>query len=513
MTDDSGAPGATAATSRSERRRAEQRTRHPVRARLVTLARAVSFLLTVCLLLGSGLAFVYYNRLSSQAGTGASLSDLEGNRGGKDYDRRDMDILMIGTDTRTGTDIPAEDGDGGSLHNTDTIMLIHVPADGSRASVVSFPRDTWVTLPNGEDAKINSAYADGYDSIVDPQATQQQHKDAGQAWLVQTVSAFSGVQVDHFVEVTLAGFRDLTNAVGGVDVNLCEATEDLEYSGADFPAGPQHLDADQALAFVRQRHGLPNYDLDRIKRQQYFMGAVLRKVLDRQIGDLFDPAKLTQLIDALAGTISFDVDLDPLMLADQMRDLAAGDVEFRTIPLAPEKYGKIDGQEIVVPAPEDEIKKFFATLSAPTTSSATSAPATSSAGGSSAGGASATSSATAPAAPVSIDLYLGTTDPAAGDLATADLQARGYQVSPAGQTASASATEIQYGTAMLAQAEALAAVLPGATLRQVAATPAGKLVVVVGDNYPGLGSAGSAPATTATTAPPDSTAASDQCIY
>lgn len=484
---------AASGVSRSERRRQTERRRGRVAVRRG--ARAVGGLLAVTLLVGSGLTFSFYNRLTTQAGVAASPQQIEGNVAAEGFDGQDMDILMIGTDTRTGTDIPAEDGAGDALHNTDTIMLIHVPADGSRASVVSFPRDTWVTLPTGGKAKINAAYAYGYASVP-AAAPEQEKKDAGQAWLVQTVSAFSGVQIDHFVEVTLAGFHNLTTQVGGIDVNLCQATEDLEYSGASFPAGPQHLDADQALSFVRQRHGLVGGDLDRIKRQQYFMGSMLRKVLDREIEDLFAPSELAGLIDALAGTISFDKDLDPLLLAEQMRNVAAGNVEFHTIPLAAEPDEKISGQWVLLPATDEELKSFFqglSTAAAPTVPDAgpPDAPATA-----------------PPAAGVPVQLYLGTADPAG--VVAADLQARGYLVeSTLPAAGSYPVTEIQHGPDMAAAAASLAAALPGSTTREVSTTPAGKLLVMVGANYPGLAVSGvQAPGP----AQPDFTAANEGCI-
>ena len=485
--------------SRSERRRQQHREQHPIRTSMRRGVRAVSALIAFILLVGSGLTFTFFNRLTTQAGVAASPQEIKGNVAAEGFDGQDMDILMIGTDTRTGTDIPAEDGAGDTLHNTDTIMLIHVPADGSRASVVSFPRDTWVTLPTGEKSKINSAYAYGYAS-VDAAGPEQQKKDAGQQWLIQTVSAFSGVQIDHFVEITLAGFQDLTRTVGGIDVNLCEATQDLEYSGADFPAGPQHLDENQALAFVRQRHGIGS-DLNRIKRQQYFMGAMLRKVLDREVSDLLNPMKLAQMIDALAGTITFDKDLDPLLLAEQMGDVAAGNVGFYTIPIAGDDT--IGGQQVLVPVSQGAMLEFFAGLSlhgdaAGSAGSPGSAGSTGSAG--SANG--------QQGAGVSVQVYLGTDDPAG--VAAADLQARGYVVE---STAPASgvypATEIQYGPDMAAQAAALTAALPGSTTREVSTTPPGKLLVVVGANYPGLAASG---AQSPEATQPDFTAANEGCI-
>lgn len=496
----------TGSTAQPVTRRQRRKNQHPVQAAMLRISRGVAALLALMLLVGSGLTYAYFNRLTAQAGTGTSLDDVEGNSAGEGYSGEAMDILMIGTDGRAGTDIPEEDQTGG-LQNTDTMMLIHVPADGSRASIVSFPRDTYVELPNGENSKLNAAYAFGYNDAPEG-STEQQRKDAGRNNLIQTINILSGVQIDHFVEVTLAGFRDLTKAVGGVEVNLCAPVDD-SYSGANFPAGKQHLDENQALAFVRQRHGLPNGDLDRIKRQQYFMGAMIREVLDQGMLDLLNLDKLNELIDALANTISYDAGLNPLQLAEQLRNIAAGDVEFRTIPLATPAEDKIPGiGDVLLPADEQQMKAFFNGLSEPAKPSES----PESESGSESGSPSTSSAPAIDPASITVDVYDGTQTPGLADQVSAALTAAGFAIdnrSPA-LTSDYDVTEVHYATGMEAQANAVAAALPGATLVADDTTPTGKILVVVGASY---GSPDATAAPTADPGEPDSTAANTDCIY
>lgn len=458
--------------TRQSRRASEHRTARV----LLRVARGLAAFLAVCLVVGSGMAYAYFNRLSTQAGTGASVADLEGNEAAHGIDREDMDILVIGIDSRVGTDIP-EEVPGESLLNTDTMMLIHVPADGRAASVVSFPRDTYVSVPGYGKGKLNSAYPHGYNNAP-AGSTEQEKRDAGQALLVQTINQLSGVQIDHFVEVTLQGFKELTNAVGGVEVVLCKATKDHD-SGADFDAGPQVLDGDEALSFVRQRKGLPNGDLDRIKRQQYFMGALLRSVLDQGLLDLFNLGKLNGMIDALAGTITYDKDLDPIQLAEQMRDIAAGNVQFHTVPLLPEPFATIPGAgSVLMPVTDAEMKAFFRSLSesdaATPSESATPAPPT--------------GEANVDHDQITIDIYDGSAVSGALKIAEDDLSGKGFNISNTlfASTSDYAITEVQYAEGDEDEAATVAAAIPGSTVVLVSSTPSGKILVVVGANYPGL---------------------------
>src|SRR3712207_6215265 len=165
------------------------------------------------------------------------------------------------------------------------MILVHIPADGSRASFVSFPRDSYVEIPGYGMDKLNAAYAYGYADT--PETASAEVRQAGGAQLlVQTISGLTGLQIDHYAEVDLLGFFTPSSVVGGVEVNLCEAVDDSEWSGAVSPAGVQTISGADALKFVRQRHGLPRGDFDRIVRQQVFIAGVLRKMRseERRVG-------------------------------------------------------------------------------------------------------------------------------------------------------------------------------------------------------------------------------------
>ena len=124
--------------------------------------------------------------------------------------------------------------------------------------------------------------------LTDPAALEQQGRAAGRQATIGVVQALTGLTIDHVAEITLAGFYDLATALGGVTVCLNHPARTHSYSGADFPAGVQRLDGAQALAFVRQRHGLTNGDLDRTHRQQAFLSSAIHQLtaaghLDRPV--------------------------------------------------------------------------------------------------------------------------------------------------------------------------------------------------------------------------------------
>ncbi|HEY2723465.1 MAG TPA: LCP family protein, partial [Pseudonocardiaceae bacterium] len=190
------------------------------------------------------------------------------------------DILLVGSDSRTDAegrplplDVLRELRTEQSVGlNTDTIILVRVPDDGTAAHAVSIPRDTYVPIPGREDDKINSAYgvaaaaAAGEmraQGITDEARIARDSAHAGRRVLVGTVQQLTGVRIDHYAEINLYGFDLLTDALGGVEVCLNAPVKDSG-SGADFPAGRQTISGGAALSFVRQRVGLPRGDLDRI---------------------------------------------------------------------------------------------------------------------------------------------------------------------------------------------------------------------------------------------------------
>jgi LCP family protein required for cell wall assembly len=258
-----------------------------------------------------------------------------------------QNILLVGVDSRTdaqGNPLPPEvqrmlnsGGDTGVL-NSDTIILLHVPADGGAAVAFSIPRDSYVDIPGYRRDKINAAYpatkelaaerlrADGE---RDPARIDAESAQEGRSALIRTVENLTGQKIDHYAEVNLLGFYNLTTAIGGVDVCLRAPAND-ELSGAHFRAGPQTISGAAALAFVRQRHGLPDGDLSRIRRQQVFLAAVADKILSG--GTLTDPGRLSALVGVAQQSLVIDSGWDVLAFTQQASGLAAGNLEFVTIP-------------------------------------------------------------------------------------------------------------------------------------------------------------------------------------
>ncbi|WP_370591355.1 LCP family protein [Saccharopolyspora montiporae] len=276
------------------------------------------------------------------------------------------DILLVGADSRTDAhgnplpdDVLAElNTSANEATLTDSIILLHIPDDGSSAVGFSFPRDTFVDIPGHGQHKINSAFSRGKDSATaatdgsgtaDPAELERRGADAGRQTLLSTVEELTGVSVDHYAEVNLLGFSRITESVGGVPVCLNQPVSD-ELSGADFSAGEQTVSGGEALAFVRQRHGLPRGDLDRVVRQQAFLAGLTQKMLSG--GVLANPGKLSDLIGSLQQSIVLDDGWDVFSFAQRLRGLAGGAVRFSTIPIEDPAYPTPDGEAVKVDTDE-----------------------------------------------------------------------------------------------------------------------------------------------------------------
>ncbi|MDO4630724.1 MAG: LCP family protein [Corynebacterium sp.] len=337
-----------------------------------TIKALVSFMSALVLVI-SGVGYFAIGRVQDNIASAGSL-DLGGNGMTEALDGA-IDILMVGNDSRTdaqGNPLTPEEID--LLHagdeeadNTDTIMVIRIPNDGKSATAISIPRDTYVHDSEAGNTKINGVYsahkAAEKDKLLaagetDGPKLEEQVKDSGRKGLIHAVESLSGITIDHYAEVGLLGFVLLTDAVGGVEVCLKAATQD-EYSGADFKAGTQTLDGARGLAFVRQRHGLPRGDLDRIVRQQAYMASLVAKVLST--GTLTSPSKLSDLGKAVTRSVTIDKDWDVMQLAAHMQNLAGGNVKFNTIPVT-SIDGIGDNGESVVTIDPREVRKFFEQL-------------------------------------------------------------------------------------------------------------------------------------------------------
>lgn len=285
-----------------------------------------------------------------------------------------VDILLVGTDSRTDAHgNPLSQAELDSLRageevasNTDTIILVRVPNDGSSATAISIPRDAYVDVPGLGKSKINAAYgatkeAERQKLIEDGESektAENESSQAGREALIKSVANLTGVTVDHYAEIGLLGFVLLTDAVGGVDVCL-NAAVDEPLSGAKFPAGEQTLSGPNALSFVRQRHDLPRGDLDRIVRQQVFMASLVREVLSAKT--LTSPGKLNQLSAAVKRSVVLDSDWDIIEFATQLQDLAGGKVRFETIPVV-DINGMTDYGESIVQVDPKAVRKYVASL-------------------------------------------------------------------------------------------------------------------------------------------------------
>ena len=302
-----------------------------------------------------------------------------------------MNILLIGLDSRKdqdGNDLPwsilkhlhAGDSDDGG-YNTNTLILIHVGAD-DKVVAFSIPRDDWVPfngVPGYNHIKIKEAYGLTKQYVANKLANQgassqkeleTRGREAGRAATLRAVRSLTGVPIDYFAEVNLAGFYDLAQTLGGVEVCLNHPVYD-SYSGADFPAGRQRLDASQALSFVRQRHGLENGDLDRTHRQQAFISSVMQEL--QASGTFTNLDKLKSLMAVARKDVVLSADWDEDLIQRLGALASGGNLEFRTLPVV--RYDNIDGQDVNIIDPAAIKAEVAAAIGAPapTTTPATTA--------------------------------------------------------------------------------------------------------------------------------------------
>jgi LCP family protein required for cell wall assembly len=251
--------------------------------------------------------------------------------------------LLVGSDSREGlTKAERKElhtGKDEGSQRTDTIMIIHIDESG-KPTLVSLPRDSYVTIPahtaldgstiEDRKNKINTAYGKG-----------------GAPLLVETVERNTGLHIDHYMEVGFKGIRDITDAVGGV--NMCVPADVTDKnSGLNLLAGCQELDGKDALAYVRMRYADPMGDLGRIERQQQFLSSVMKKVATPAV--LLNPISMWNLVDA--GTASVNVGegdsvIDVSTLARAMRGLSNGNGTLTTVPVSQTDANTAAGSSVI----------------------------------------------------------------------------------------------------------------------------------------------------------------------
>ena len=256
--------------------------------------------------------------------------------------------LVVGSDTRegltkeqiralrVGSTATAAGG------RSDTMLLIHLSKSRDRAYIISLPRDSLVTIPehisssdkktivSARPGKLNSAFSYG-----------------GAPLLIETIELATSIKIDHYVEVSFAGFAGIVDALGGIEVCTKVDIDDPK-SHLVLSAGVHTLDGIEALKYVRTRDFDGRGDIGRMARQQQFMSAVMRKATSS--GTLLNPFKLKNFINASLASVKLDAGLAPndlITLAKQMKNLSSGNVRTLTVPLS-NANGRYDGLSVVI---------------------------------------------------------------------------------------------------------------------------------------------------------------------
>jgi LCP family protein required for cell wall assembly len=247
-----------------------------------------------------------------------------------------LNILILGSDSR--------DPEGTSGSRTDTIILAHLPKDRSSAQLISIPRDTWVPVPRskdgsqgGRDAKINAAYAWG-----------------GVPLMVQAVEKFTSVRIDHVMIVDFAGFKEIVDALDGIDIDVEKTFTSIHPPFRTFNQGRQRMDGEAALDYSRQRKQFADGDFARIRHQQQ----VIRAIMDRAVsgGIVTNPARLNSFVRASSSAVSVDEKMSLLDMATDLRNLRSGNLTFLTSPT--KGTGRVGSESVVLANPE-KTKSFY----------------------------------------------------------------------------------------------------------------------------------------------------------
>lgn len=295
----------------------------------------------VVLWTGGTMAFVL---VAAAAGGYLYLKHLEGNVQTKDIGTAGkagfskdeaFNILIIGTDKRTGAGNEAY-GDAGSVGHADTTILLHVSKDRTNATALSIPRDLIVDIPD-----CPTILDDGSEKIITGTQAARFNTSLGQdlrdpGCTMRTVKEVTGISPDHFMMADFNAVKTLTTAVGGVEVCVEKAVNDKQ-SKLKLPAGKSTVAGEQALAFVRTRHAFGNKgDLDRIKVQQQFLSSLMRKMASGNT--LTNPSKLLKLAEAATKALTVDTGLGKVStlkdVALELKKVPPKNITFLTVPVS-----------------------------------------------------------------------------------------------------------------------------------------------------------------------------------
>ncbi|MDT0468508.1 LCP family protein [Streptomyces gibsoniae] len=405
-------------------------------------------------------------------------------------------VLVIGSDARNDGNSSLGGGDTNDIGRSDTAFVLHIYADHKHALAVSIPRDTLVTvppcrLPDGSwtktqtNAMFNSAFSVGQTDKGNPACTQN------------TVEQLTGLRVDHTVVVDFKGFAALTGVVGGVQVCLPQDVyeKDLDPNRATrgnllFKKGEQAVSGQQALDYVRIRHGLGDgSDIGRIKRQQAFLSSLIKKVKS----DGITPTHLLPLADAATKSLTVDPGLSTanklISFAMSLKDIDLHNTKFVTVPW------RYVGERVAVVEPD--ASNLWAALKADRTIDGTDASGKKQPQADASASPSPTQ--TVSGAGIDVAIHNGTTMSSLTSKAVSALTEHGFTVTGTARASSQddTTTVIEYGAGLKPQAETVARLFPDTQLEFIGGSG---INVVLGASY----AAGGSPISATPTAVPSS---------
>ncbi|MEV4881417.1 LCP family protein [Streptomyces cyaneofuscatus] len=271
-----------------------------------------------------------------------------------------MNILIIGTDKRTGKGNEGY-GDKGSTGHAETTILFHVSKDRTNATALSIPRDLWTDIPDCETKQPDGStqVIPGISGIRFNVSLGQEGRDPG--CTMQTVEAITGIRADHFMMVDFNAVKELTTVVGGVEVCMAKEINDPK-SHLKLPEGKTKVAGEDALALLRTRHSFGNEsDLDRIKVQQQFLGSMLREM--KSSDRLTNPKELFDIADVATKSLTVDQGIGSatklVTLAQEIGKVNPKNITFVTLPV---RDNPAEPKPITVVVDEPRAEPVFAMI-------------------------------------------------------------------------------------------------------------------------------------------------------
>ncbi|MFI9176011.1 LCP family protein [Streptomyces lincolnensis] len=346
-TPESGIPGEDGTTGRHRAKGSRRKPRGRRKGLLIMAWTAAG----IVVLGGTGAGYLYF-KLNGNIKSVDIDSALGTDRPTK-VDNGSENILVLGSDTRAGSNKKLGGGVDDGSARSDTAMIVHVYEGHKKASVVSIPRDTIIERPECTDTKgvthdaasgvmFNSAYSTG-----------------GAACAVKTVETLSGIRMDHYLEVDFSGFEKIIDELGGVQVTTTKNIKDDD-SHLNLKAGTHTLDGEQALGLVRTRHGVGDgSDLGRIQLQQAFIKALINQV--KHVNLFGDPTKLYDLANTATKAVTTDSDLGSvnklMSFATGLKGIGSSDMTMVTMPV---QYDPADPNRVIIK--ETQAKQVWTAL-------------------------------------------------------------------------------------------------------------------------------------------------------